>query len=1134
MEDDSSEECGESGSEASDGSLYIPTPERTSASRIMGNVSPIALPNEVGFIELPQLSRFLNTMNTIRRCTTPGCKGNVVPIAVKSRGLGGGISVSCVCDGCAVKGAVFETHSKHMNQLGNTNNISMCVQVAFIVAGCTHAMYYKTLKHALGIQAVSAPLFMGTIENMYPIVKSMLDEVCEAAKQEMKEKKEEELGSWKRAVTTADGTWQTRGFHSKNATFTIRNYLNGALLYYHHLCQKGRDKIIEEELYKGTSKSAEGYAARDTFKRAKQEGMQVAVHWQDADSSSAKAVTEVFPDAEIMICGGHAGRAHKKILESRQKMKSFSKHMLDKYKERYPALSDLSCKCKGKHNAACGCLTGAFIAKAHTNFTSILMEAQSQEEFVQRVEALPKHARDIHEWEGGRCDFHPLRVCTCKQCENKEQITCEGKPYKAKRKLECEFHALVYEIECKERASQAGKLVHPILKRGHSNAVEASHNVLIRFRSKDISLERLHYHLSTNLGLLQANMTYMHAKLGTSYHWIPELYRRMKLPVFEGVVEALEEHSVRRKRQLEMAKMTPEKKRRIALKKKRVYEGIERIKWSKKHGRDTYGDSGASDLEEGDPGSGVKQGKGKRKGNNQDRGKPKCAACGSSTHQRSSHKDCPFNQYKDGSAHAKKKGNRSETAISLHKGGTDADRLSSVSVSSDAFSDVSCLDDSLSDVRSLGDDDSLVIMCTCGAKGRAHKRGCPMNSWTRYPGHSPRGVVSVGSPVPSACEDVLEPVVSKSSDLNPPSPKRSKMRAKIGDYVCIHSSRLGECHVPCRVVRDFGSQYQLYCSKGVLNTSFSGTELIPLTSCASIPLDKWRQAPKVSLRSIASDPAVIQHCDCNVPMFSESIVVSSASEGEDTGHNMWVKNELYSLTHNDQKVVTSRSGWLTDEVISAAQMIMLQYFPSMSGLQPPTLQKVFAFQVHSGEFVQIIHIRNNHWCVVSTVGCESGVVNVYDSLYTSVSDKTIHLIASMVSSSSSKLEIRMMDVAKQLNSSDCGVLAIAYAFDICNRLNPCEVQFEHKKIRQHLAQCLETCQLSRFPILCGRKCASIKSTKTVDLHCTCRMPEETGDEMAECDLCHVWYHRHCMDIPNEVFGDSDVFWKCKICCDRDC
>ena len=39
----------------------------------------------------------------------------------------------------------------------------------------------------------------------------MLDKVCEVAKQEMKDKKENELGSWKKAVTVADGTWQTRG-----------------------------------------------------------------------------------------------------------------------------------------------------------------------------------------------------------------------------------------------------------------------------------------------------------------------------------------------------------------------------------------------------------------------------------------------------------------------------------------------------------------------------------------------------------------------------------------------------------------------------------------------------------------------------------------------------------------------------------------------------------------------------------------------------------------------------------------------------------------------------------------------------------------------------------------------------------
>ena len=112
----------------------------------------------------------------------------------------------------------------------NKNVISTCVQVAFLCAGITHAVYYKTLKNALGIEAVSAPAFMDTIHSMHPIVKSMLDDVCETTKQEMKDKEEDELGSWKRAVTVADGTWKTRGWHSKNATFTIRNYQNGALL----------------------------------------------------------------------------------------------------------------------------------------------------------------------------------------------------------------------------------------------------------------------------------------------------------------------------------------------------------------------------------------------------------------------------------------------------------------------------------------------------------------------------------------------------------------------------------------------------------------------------------------------------------------------------------------------------------------------------------------------------------------------------------------------------------------------------------------------------------------------------------------------------------------------------------------
>ena len=36
---------------------------------------------------------------------------------------------------------------------------------------------------------------------------------------------------------------------------------------------------------------------------------------------------------------------------------------------------------------------------------------------------------------------------------------------------------------------------------------------------------------------------------------------------------------------------------------------------------------------------------------------------------------------------------------------------------------------------------------------------------------------------------------------------------------------------------------------------------------------------------------------------------------------------------------------------------------------------------------------------------------------------------------------------KQLNGSDCRVLGIAYAFDICSGFDPCQVRFDHRTIR---------------------------------------------------------------------------------------
>ena len=220
---------------------------------------------------------------------------------------------------------------------------------------------------------------------------------------------------------------------------------------------------------------------------------------------------------------------------------------------------------------------------------------------------------------------------------------------------------------------------------------------------------------------------------------------------------------------------------------------------------------------------------------------------------------------------------------------------------------------------------------------------------------------------------------------------------------------MGSSHLPCRVVGECDGRYQLYCSKGVLSTTFSRAEVIPMATCTPIPMEEWRQAPKVSLRSATSDSAMIEHCNCQIPVCSEDTDIISVSEEEHEVPEMWVSNGAYCLSHSDQEIVLSRRGWLTDKIIHAAQILLLQFFPDMAG---PVLQKVFAFQVHSGEFVQIIHVRNNHWCVVSTVGCETGAVHVYDSLFKPISKETVHLIASLVYSPCSELRVTMMDVEK--------------------------------------------------------------------------------------------------------------------------
>ena len=86
---------------------------------------------------------------------------------------------------------------------------------------------------------------------------------------------------------------------------------------------------------------------------------------------------------------------------------------------------------------------------------------------------------------------------------------------------------------------------------------------------------------------------------------------------------------------------------------------------------------------------------------------------------------------------------------------------------------------------------------------------------------------------------------TNASELQRPCPKKKRFNMNNGDYVCVHSSFLGKFHLPCHIIGDFGGCYQLYCSKGILNTAYSRQELTPLHSHSIISLEKWCQTDSV-------------------------------------------------------------------------------------------------------------------------------------------------------------------------------------------------------------------------------------------------------------------------------------------------
>lgn len=87
--------------------------------------------------------------------------------------------------------------------------------------------------------------------------------------------------------------------------------------------------------------------------------------------------------------------------------------------------------------------------------------------------------------------------------------------------------------------------------------------------------------------------------------------------------------------------------------------------------------------------------------------------------------------------------------------------------------------------------------------------------------------------------------------------------------------------------------------------------------------------------------------------------------------------------------------------------------------------------------IQIVFCNDQkHWIIATTVGCETGEVKVYDSIFSSLDKESLQTVMKLFSSGNNKPRVRLSPSQKQTGSNDCSVFAICHATAIVFGLNP--------------------------------------------------------------------------------------------------
>ena len=190
---------------------------------------------------------------------------------------------------------------------------------------------------------------------------------------------------------------------------------------------------------------------------------------------------------------------------------------------------------------------------------------------------------------------------------------------------------------------------------------------------------------------------------------------------------------------------------------------------------------------------------------------------------------------------------------------------------------------------------------------------------------------------------------------------------------------------------------------------------------------------------------------------------------EDTGEwsgtrDIWLTSQHgYSLSMSDKEALC-KGERLNDLHINFAQSILKVQFPLAEGLNCSLLQaKSVSKKIKSG--LQIVHCRSDHWILASNMTCEEGLLDVYDSVYSTIDDGTLTVLHNLFEFS----DVQIVEFQKQVGGSDCGLFSIAIATEILfdsttsSIYDSTKLYFCQDSMRSHVLKCFEQGIFSVFP-----------------------------------------------------------------------